>query len=193
MTIPTGNRKDYLADIIKDSGIPPERIVIVHTVESEPIPEVHNIWDLDEINIQRWWNKGIDYAAERGAEYVAVLNDDVKINNKRALETLAFGCQQSDVAMAVCVDLLNKNTLLRNSGHCFVLNLKYPIRPDERFRWWYGDNDLYMQATILNGIVGANVPIEHIEPNKLTSENPELMKLTEQDEIEYKTKWQELL
>ena len=187
MTIPTGTRRDYLADIIKDSGIPPERIVIVHTVESEPISEVHNIWDLGEINIQRWWNKGIDYAAERGAEYVAVLNDDVKINDVLALTTLAYVCK--DASMAVCVNVLKNGALLRNSGHCFVLNLKDPIRPDERFRWWYGDNDLYMQAIRLKGITGAVVPIEHIEPNKLTSENPELMKLTEQDKIEYQKKW----
>jgi len=37
MTIPTGTRRQYLADIIKESQVSPEKIVIVHTVESEPI------------------------------------------------------------------------------------------------------------------------------------------------------------
>lgn len=191
MTIPTGTRRDYLADIIKDSGIPPERIVIVHTVESEPIPEVHNIWDLGEINIQRWWNKGIDYAAERGAEYVAVLNDDVKIHTELALLVLAFACKEHKASMAV-VHKQNILNIRENSGHCFILNVKDPIRPDERFRWWYGDNDLYRQATRLNGIIYGDIPIDHIEPNKLTSENPELMKIAEQDAIEFKKKWKEI-
>ena len=183
LTIPTGTRRDYLADIIKDSGIPPERIVIVHTVESEPIPEVNNIWDLGEINIQRWWNKGIDYAKENGAEYVAVLNDDVKIYNKFALTHLASACKEEKTSMAI----LGQGS---NSGHCFVLNVKDPIRPDERMRWWYGDNDLYLQAKMANGLIEVSgLGIEHIEPNKLTSENSELMKLAEQDRIEFEKTW----
>lgn len=184
LTIPTGNRRQYLANLIQNSGIPPEKIVIVHTVESKPTPDVHNIWDLDEVNIHRWWNKGIDYATERGAEYVAVLNDDVKIYNKLVLTYLAFICKESKASMAVLADV-------PNSGHCFVLNVKDPIRPDERFRWWYGDNDLYIQAKTLNGLIAVpGLSIEHIEPNKLTSTNPELMKLTEQDRIEFEKKWQ---
>jgi len=75
----------------------------------------------------------------------------------------------------------------------FVLNVKDNLRPDERFRWWYGDNDLYFQAQKKNGILPVIVGVHHIEPNKLTSNNPFLMKLTEQDEIEFKIKWQEHL
>ena len=43
LTIPTGTRRQYLEDIIKESQISPEKIVIVHTVESEPIEGVNNI------------------------------------------------------------------------------------------------------------------------------------------------------
>jgi len=187
MTIPTGTRREYLADIIKESQLSPERIVIVHTVESEPIPEVHNIWDLGEINIHRWWNKGIDYAVERGAEYVAVLNDDLKLDND-PINTLAYALDEIGFSLAIPYP---------HSGHicgyCFVINVKDGLRPDERFRWWYGDNDLYFHAEKKNGIVQITCDVQHMEPNKLTSTNPSLMKLTEQDKIEFETKWQEYL
>ena len=62
LTIPSGTRRQYLEDIIKDSQLPLDQIVIVHTVESEPIEGVRNMWDLDPPNIQRWWNTGIDIA-----------------------------------------------------------------------------------------------------------------------------------
>lgn len=187
MTIPTGTRREYLADIIKESQLSPERIVIVHTVESEPIPEVHNIWDLNEINIHRWWNKGIDYAVERGAEYVAVLNDDLRLKDN-PINKIASAMNKSGHSLGIPYPFTGAIC-----GYCFVINVKDKIRPDERFRWWYGDNDLYIQAEKKNGILPVIVKIKHIEPNKLTSNSPSLMKLTEQDKIEFETKWQEYL
>lgn len=187
MTIPTGTRRDYLADIIKESQLSPERIVIVHTVESEPIPEVHNIWDLDEINIHRWWNKGIDYAIKHGAEYVAVLNDDLKLKDN-PINKIADAMHKAGTSLGIPYPFTGGIC-----GYCFVINIKDNIRPDERFRWWYGDNDLYLQAQKKNGILPVIVKVQHVEPNKLTSSNPSLMKLTELDKIEFETKWQEHL
>ena len=80
LVIPTATRRQYIPDIIIESGIDRNHIVIVHTVnDNEPYYDVNNIYDTGEINIHRWWNKGIDFALGRGARYVAVLNDDVRI------------------------------------------------------------------------------------------------------------------
>ena len=78
VTIPSGNRRQYLEQIIDTCGVPRSHVVLVNTANNEPTDGVHNLWS-DELNIYKWWNMGIDYAAERGATHVAVLNDDVQL------------------------------------------------------------------------------------------------------------------
>jgi hypothetical protein len=185
LTIPSGDRRQYLPEIIKESQIPLNKIVIVHTVESEPIEGVNNIWDLEPVNIHRWWNHGIDMARTSGADYIAVLNDDLILKNN-PINKIAN--RMSDTKSVIGYPVPNVGI-----GYCWVLDIKSNIRADENFRWWYGDEDIRMQATILGEVIYVPVEVKHLHPNKLTSANEELVELTKADEILFKTKWQEYL
>jgi hypothetical protein len=183
MTIPTGTRRQYLADIINESQISPEKIVIVHTVESEPIEGVNNVWDLDPVNIHRWWNRGIDIARTFGADYIAVLNDDLRLKNN-PINKIAYGMKEL------------KGTLgypLPYSGHlpgyCWVLDIKSNIRADENFRWWYGDDDIRLKAKEIGEVVYIPAEVEHLHGNHLTSINEDLMQLTVADKEYFEKKW----
>ena len=185
LTIPSGDRRQYLPDIIKESQIPLNKIVIVHTIESEPINGVNNIWDLEPVNIQRWWNHGIDMARENNADYIAVLNDDLILKNN-PINKIANRMHNTKSVIGYPVPNIG-------IGYCWVLDIKSNIRADETFRWWYGDEDIRMQATILGEVIYVPVEVNHLHPNQLTSDNKDLMELTKADEILFKTKWQEYL
>ena len=185
LTIPSGDRRQYLPEIIKESQIPLNKIVIVHTVESEPIEGVNNIWDLEPVNIHRWWNHGIDMARTSGADYIAVLNDDLILKNN-PINKIANRMHNTKSVIGYPVPNIG-------IGYCWVLDIKSNIRADENFRWWYGDEDIRMQATILGEVIYVPVEVNHLHPNQLTSDSKDLMELTKADEILFKTKWQEYL
>jgi hypothetical protein len=185
LTIPSKDRRQYLPDIIKESQIPLNKIVIVHTIESEPIEGVNNIWDLEPVNIHRWWNHGIDMARESNADYIAVLNDDLILKNN-PINKIANRMHDTKSVIGYPVPNIG-------IGYCWVLDIKSNIRADENFKWWYGDDDIRMQATILGEVIYVPVEVNHLHPNQLTSDNEDLIELTKADEILFKTKWQEYL
>ena len=187
LTIPTGTRRQYLADIIKESQVSPEKIVIVHTVESEPIEGVNNIWDLDPVNIHRWWNRGIDVARTFGADYIAVLNDDVVLKNN-PINKIAYGMNKLKATLGYPLPYAG-----HIPGYCWVLDIKSNIRADENFRWWYGDDDIRLKAKELGEVVYIPAEVEHLHPNHLTSTNEELMELTKADQTYFEEKWGTLL
>lgn len=179
LTIPIGERRQYLNNIIKESNIPPERIVIVNTFDNVPIPDVHNIYDHGDINIHRWWNKGIEFAKSAGAKYVAVLNDDLVLNDD-PLNKIARLMEESSATLGYPVPHTGNI-----SGYCFVLNVEHNILPNESYRWWYGDNDLWNQAMKLGGTIGAAASVKHLHGNELTSNSPELLALASKDKEVY--------
>jgi hypothetical protein len=183
LTIPTGTRRQYLADIINESQISPEKIVIVHTVESEPIEGVNNVWDLDPVNIHRWWNRGIDIARTFGADYIAVLNDDLRLKNN-PINKIAYGMKKLDAVLGYPLPYSG-----HIPGYCWVLDIKSNIRADENFRWWYGDDDIRMKAKEIGEVVYIPAEVEHLHGNHLTSINEDLMKLTIADKEYFEKKW----
>ena len=183
MTIPSGTRRQYLQDIIQDSNIPPEKIVIVHTVESEPIEGVNNIYDLEPVNIHRWWNRGIDVARAFGADYIAVLNDDLKLKND-PINKIAYGMNKLKGTLGYPLPYTG-----HLPGYCWVLDIKSNIRADETFRWWYGDDDIRMKAKEIGEVVYIPAEVEHLHGNHLTSINEDLMKLTVADKEYFEEKW----
>jgi hypothetical protein len=187
MTIPSGTRRQYLQDIIQDSNIPPEKIVIVHTVESEPIDGVNNIWDLEPVNIHRWWNKGIDVARTFGADYIAVLNDDLKLKND-PINKIANSMKELNAILGYPLPYTGAIP-----GYCWVLDIKSNIRADEKLRWWYGDNDIQYKAAMQGEFIYVPCEVEHIHPNELTASNPDLIELTKADQKYFEEKWGTLL
>lgn len=192
MTVPTaGNRPHLLAALIENCGLPPDHIVIVATRAGISLPEgVIVIEDLGPANIQRWWARGIAEAESRGATNVAVVNDDIHLDAD-ALPRLESALEETGAAVASPSrpsfrDGLHKGPLIpyepRLWGSLWVLKLASGLRPDPRYVWWYGDNDLDIRARRKHGgVVLTYVDYEHMHPGEGTSQSPELHAQTQRD------------
>ena len=184
LVIPTSTRHKFLSDIVKNSLIPESQIVFVRTSPGEVIGNVHNLFvKSKKINIQKWWNLGISFAENRGAKFVAVLNDDVWIA-PGSLQTMAHEALVQKVPL-----VFPSPHTGQLAGYCWILNLNFKVRPDNRFKWWYVDNDLQMQAQLINKYIYVSVEVTHLESGGLTSENPLLQKFAEVDHYRFINKW----
>lgn len=203
MTLPTaGNRTSLVHELVRNSGLPLGQIVIVATRPDVKVPEgVLVISDLGPPNIQRWWNLGIDEAVARGATAVAVVNDDVRVTP----ETLTLLHQALEVSGAAIAsprrlpfpDGLHRDLPLpyepRLWGSLWVLNVSSGLRPDSRYVWWYGDNDLDIRARKSGGVVLVDVPFEHLHPGESTASDPDLPGLTDRDAARFEHQYRRLL
>jgi hypothetical protein len=184
LIIPTSTRHQYLPEIIRNSLLPESQIVLVRTAPGKNFDKVHNLFvKSKEINIQKWWNLGIRFAEKNGAKLVAVLNDDVFIS-PGSLQTMALEAIKENVPLVFPYPHTGQL-----AGYCWILNLNYKLRPDNRFNWWYGDNDLQMQAQLLNRYIYVPAEVKHIESGNLTENSPELQKFAESDHYKFIQKW----
>ena len=187
-TIPTrGDNPEILENIVNDSGLPPDQFVIVRTRKDAPVPEGVNVMDdFGSINIQRWWNTGIQSCVERGAQNVVVANDDIEID-KETFGTLSSALHANKATLA-CPGSAeeHKNSPLpamrKLVGSLWVVNPNHGLFPDERYRWYYGDDDLDIRARRkFNGIVLTDVHYIHLTPGASTTSSPELLELLSSD------------
>ena len=190
VTIPTAGR-DTLAGAIETCGVDRDRIVIVATAGSVDAPGCHVVEDFGEINIHRWWNAGIDYAQAHGATHVAVLNDDVHLG-EGALSQLLDGIGTAAIAtpgIAGHVTDPDRDRRRTIDGACWVLDLESGLRPDEGYRWWYGDDDLdYRARRDHGGVIALLVQWEHLHPNQQTSTRADLQALTHHDAARWRSR-----
>jgi len=204
VVIPTaGTRQALLTKLIDASGVPRENIIIVATRPNVELPDgCRVIQDLGPINIQRWWNKGIDEAVRLGGSALAVCNDDLTINSE-TLPRLYEALQGSGATIASPLRPdkhlgLHRKRLVPYSpvlwGCLWVLNLETSLRPDEDFHWWYGDNDLDIRARRdFTGIVSVDVHFTHEHPGQNTGASEALLALAEADTETYERKYGRLL
>ena len=185
VTIPSAGRATLTA-AIDSTGVDRDHIVIVDTSGTVQADGCHVVRDDGPINIQRWWRQGIDYAQALGATHVAVLNDDVELGHN-ALRDLLWGLQATGAAIASPgppnhVTDPSKGRGRTINGACWVLDLATGLRPDERYRWWFGDDDLDWRARRDHGgVIALPIPYTHLRPNGYTSDNPALQALAAQD------------
>ena len=204
VTIPTaGAHPELLGDLIRDCGLPPEHIIIVATKPGVELPEgVVRVDEFGERNIQRWWSLGIDEAERRGATAVAVLNDDIRVS-KATLPMLHEALLNTGAAIASPARSEFKRGLHRRPlipyvpriwGSIWVLDLATGLRPNPKFVWWYGDNDLDIRARRSHGgVVLVDVDYEHVHPSTATFRSPELLALTELDAVTFEREHARLL
>lgn len=178
LVVPTrGDHPDLLAGLV-GLGLP---TVIVRTAPFDPPAGVTVVDDFGPRNIHRWWNAGIRQAQDGGARYALVVNDDVILPADAADEMVAR--LQRDDAWLCGAD----PTAI--TGWCWLLDLDSPLRPDESFRWFFGDNDLWLRATHEGRLTGLNVGAVHVHPNEATSRSAELAAVTREDEVIFRQKW----
>ena len=183
IVIPTANRHQYLEAIFENSGVPRDQIVLIRTAPGDMIEGVHQIWDYrEEFNIHRWWNYGLQYAEELfDAKFVAVLNDDVWIE-KGSLQAIVEGMEKTGADIGYPEPCSSDIC-----GYAWVLRMSSPVRPDQRFRWWFGDNDLRNQARLHGGTVSVPCNIKHLHPNETTV--GEFFEATKRDGELFYEKW----
>lgn len=130
-------------------------------------------WDSSrELNISEWWNMGIKAAAmtaaghrdrERQPEWdVLIANDDIIAPPGLAVG-LSRGLRAGPAVLAYCSPGTANATPI--TGWCFMLRGEAGIRADPRFYWWFGDNDIELQARERGGAVSVpGCQVRHLHP-----------------------------
>lgn len=188
IVIPTaGANPEILNALLQDPAIDPMSIIIIQTSPGFVPPTVGKvIVDLGEINIQRWWSAGIEWAELRGAEFAIVLNDDVLVSGQD-LNILVSQLEASRCSMATPGKKLGINKsnwpLKRiTDGAIWALRLSSGLRPNQSLRWAYGDDDLDIRARLLfGGLLVVPLSYDHVNVNVATSARSDLMRLSKQD------------
>lgn len=161
------------------------------------------IEDSGSPNIQRWWNLGIETAIQHGATAVAVLNDDLVIDNE-TLARLHSELIRTGAAIATPTRLDWGAGLFKDEnlfpytpviwGCLWMLDVTSTLRPDPNFVWWYGDSDLDIRARTQNrGIAAVDVFYEHFYPGEGTNSSSSLMAQTVIDAETFETKYRDFL
>ena len=175
IVIPVGPREKYLLNLLKKLNKFTGRIVFINNHKGyNKYYGVHHLEDFENINIHRWWNKGIEYAKDRGAKYVVVLNDDLDFDENFIEDLYNFNYKNNYVISNVS----------SAPGAAWILDLKYNIRADENLKWWFGDRKIFEEAQALGGVGSYNPEyFIHFEPDNQTTSNQILLDLAIEDAI----------
>lgn len=161
-------------------------------------------------NLSRLWNVGIDrahgYAMINGANRwdILIVNDDF-IAGAGFVERLQ-NALRADHAVAASpyawatngparVDVYQETGTLRGldtrmAGFAFMIRGESGLRLDERFRWWYGDDDLAQQACGAGGrVVVHGLSWEHRKPDQQTHADSRLLVQAGTDRYAFVAKW----
>ncbi|HET9725767.1 MAG TPA: hypothetical protein VFP28_02555 [Gemmatimonadales bacterium] len=176
IVVPTlGNRDASLVTLLRAAQMPS---VVVWTHPEGATDDISpELWEssgsfvidpADPMNIQRWWNAGIEHAVQQGADIVVVTNDDISAEPGALLELAAHiepGAEGSPM-LVWPEDTAHASTRVTGiTGYCFALD-PARIRPDEAFSWWWGDHDLELRARAMQpdgGAMAVDVPgIRHL-------------------------------
>jgi hypothetical protein len=184
VVVPVGSRHKYLDQLIDILSEYKERIVFVNNHKPYPVFDgVHHIEDFEEINIHRWWNKGIEFAKSNGAEYVAVINDDIVFDSSLI----------NDMVNAMVKGDYEVSSAMGNLGVFWIIKTSSPIRADESLRWWCGDGDIFREAKIKGKLLNYETnKLYHLEHNVQTSSDEMLRKLGQEDLKKYREKLERL-
>lgn len=158
--------------------------------------QVTLIQDEGQVNISRWWNKGLDWAqaiataAEETMWDVAIINDDVEVpptwlcyiaDDIRTLGCVA-SCSGGSGGVVIHRDPGPAGVYQRLQGFAFCLVGESGIRADETFRWYYSDDALGSIAAQMGGCaMFQECHVTHKYPNLQVSHEMQIM-ITEDTE-----------
>lgn len=178
--IPTNGRpcvKECLDAIIPQV----DAVLLVENGQAVPPQEkVYKFWDSGDINISRWWNRGIDWARwmanRQGADdfFLAVLNDDavpyegwmnLVVGHMDALGAAA-GCTGSVTSYVLHQQPGPVGLWTRMTGWAFVLRGNSGVRANQNLKWYFSDDYVDWTARELGGMVMVpGAPVDHRHPN----------------------------
>lgn len=211
--IPTRDRFDLLEPLLLSlfGGAGPGDVVLVmdngYNIENrqalermaavEPMLMIANA---EGQSIYEMWNFAIDFANEIEADYLLLLNDDVTAPSY--LSTALAKTLEADPSIWAISPNYNQMPSLGThvvhgtyssggmAGFAFMFSPSRPLRFDEGYTWWYGDDDFVNQVEAHGGKVAilTSVEIEHI--GTATGVNyPELADRVAEDRKLYESKW----
>lgn len=153
-------------------------------------------------NVYEAWNRGIELAAFEGADWVAILNDDITLapractgvaetlNDRKDVWLAGFDYEYHDqFGLRLAKGSFREHGI---GGFGFMLRLSSGLRFDPRFNWWGGDDDLVYTCLFLGGkaVVVEGVHISHPPSGGTSSQHyPELMEGIGEDRALLRSKW----
>jgi len=112
-----------------------DRIVFINKIPGyTEYDGVTHLEDFEDINIYRYWNTGFEYAVANGADSVILTNgifDFDPFQLKDGYDKFADS---------------NKQVINISDGAMLLVSASSPLRADEQFQIWFGDNDFYRRA-----------------------------------------------
>jgi hypothetical protein len=175
-----------------------------HPITEHELPQ-HIIQAGMEINISRWWNLGLDWIWEQETDpstgkvnrhHVLILNADARIRPQGvarlswALDTNR-GFALAHPKAGVGIDRVHVpgpyGLQVRMTGWCFMLTSDVPIRADEQFNWWFGDDDVEWRAAQEGGVLR----VGRVEAAHLGDGTPrgDLARIAREDMARGEEKW----
>lgn len=181
--VTVGTRETYLSELLNSLSYCSGRVVFLNNkVGYTKYEGVHHVEDYGEVNIYRWWNNGLDYVVRNGGRYVLVLNDDLRFDSNYPKSIHEYTVQSN-------LALVDTHGTGNNGGTAWLLDTSYGYRLDERFRWWYGDTELFNRVSKDGKFERWTYSgyLEHCEPNGSLVKYPYLQQLVQQDEELYRS------
>lgn len=142
---------------------------------------VHLHDDTEVVNISKWWNKGLNWAAETATKLgeetwdVAIINDDVIVqptwlcyiaDDMRNLSCVAACSGGPDYAPIIQRTPGPVPLHTRMQGFAFVVAGETGIRANENMRWYYSDDWMDWLARRFGGmVIFPGCHVEHRYPN----------------------------
>ena len=196
-----------IAAVIPTRYHPPELTELVRLLMRDDVRPIVLRSEMFDHRIYRMWNVGVAEARKMGADYIAVLNDDVVLPSG-ALQALSAALDLYPDVGAVYPDeripwtsvVPDGLTLTRTegtwgaggmTGFCFMFRAADPLPDfDESFHWWYGD-DAWEAGVRAAGYSVARViglPIRHTPNGSASRDWERLAPLIEQDRARWESR-----
>lgn len=188
--IPTYNRPDELLKLVtqlNDQGV--EEILVINNGRGLPpgiVDTCHIFYDTNcDPHIYQMWNYGLRFWDLSRGHCVAILNDDIELPDnfvhrmtdvmQSFKPTIAFPNQHGHQVSLFNVAPGPTDLSHRISGYAFVVNGNHDISCDQRFKWWYGDDDLDWRARsdYSGTYLVQDVTVKHLYPSESTNNSPE--------------------
>lgn len=213
--IATHNRPDDLRDCVAAIAPQVHHVIVIDNASDPPVRSSDGIdcliTDHDQPpNLSLLWNLGIDrsegLAGFNGATRwdTLILNDDfvaghgfvnrlqnaLRADHAAIASPYAFGPGGPERVDVYEAQGTLRDLSTRMAGFAFMIRGESGLRLDERFRWWYGDDDLAQQACAAGGrVVVHGTTWDHRHPDRQSYERPELMEQAGRDRYAFVAKW----
>lgn len=189
-----------IAAVIPTRYRPPELAVLLDVLATDGIETIVLESENFDHRIYQMWNAGRDRASEAGASTIAILNDDIAIR-PGALRFMADVLDDYPSVGVVYPDVTADwdAPVFRGiepttgtwgaggmTGFCFMFRAGLPVRFDEAFGWWFGDDAFEADVRALGLSVArvTGVPIRHT-PGQSAARRDDLGPLIETDRLRW--------